>query len=338
MREQGRHIAPLIDSAFSHGNSENLRLTNVTIIRLSPHTTSLTQPLGAGIIRSFKANYSKEMLQNAKLWPCFASSWEKVMPGCICNCFAKVLIMSRVHAEELKRLGFEFAQDQAENLQTELIDKYGHLEDIIASQNDIDVLNYIAMINSEGPDETTLEAVKETLSADEFKEMFYQDTEDEGEDDEETEGKEDDSDFELSDDTFSGEDPDPMLVLRNSNAYARDSNCASPPFSPLEEEYTDLLRSDNFPDSLDNIFMVLRDDNTSADSTALKRLIEAYRSVDAANDYFALTTLHNNIIIPSDPVMETLKPDTESGEGVWGLEEEEEEEDALIRLYHYDRM
>src|SRR5689334_21717280 len=63
MHEQERQIALLIDSAPSHGDSENLGLSNITIIRLPPNTTSLTQPLDAGIIRSFKAHYSQEMLQ-----------------------------------------------------------------------------------------------------------------------------------------------------------------------------------------------------------------------------------------------------------------------------------
>ncbi|KAF8928686.1 hypothetical protein BGZ47_001480, partial [Haplosporangium gracile] len=130
-------------------------------------------------------------IQNAKLWPCFASSWEKVTPGCIHKCLAKVATMSRVQADELKELGIEFAHHQVEDLQTELIEKYRHLEDTIASQTDIGVLNSLAMVDCEGPDEAMMEAVRETMSADWFKEIFHQSIEIESED------EEDDSDFEL---------------------------------------------------------------------------------------------------------------------------------------------
>ena len=126
MHEQGRHIVLLINS---HDGSENLRLINITIIQLLPNTTSLAQPLHAGIIRSFKAHFSQEMLrfirrmtlrsqtvvrsiQNARLRSCLASAWEKVTPGCIRNCVAKAPIMSGVHEEDLRRLRVESANDQ----------------------------------------------------------------------------------------------------------------------------------------------------------------------------------------------------------------------------------
>ena len=91
MHEQGRSIALLIDSTPGHGNAENLGLTNITIIRLPPNTTSLTAP-GCWCHSACHGHFSKEMLQvisrmnrwsqavvrtiqNAKLWTCSASSW-----------------------------------------------------------------------------------------------------------------------------------------------------------------------------------------------------------------------------------------------------------------------
>ncbi|KAG0364090.1 hypothetical protein BGX24_004774 [Mortierella sp. AD032] len=216
-----------------------------------------------GIIRSFKAYYSQEMLHaiycwrlknkdgnknsidNRDLWICIANAWRKVTKACIRNCFAKAPILSNPQSNDLKELGTESAQHQVETLQQELIEKYRHLEDEIASQNDIGVLNYLDMIYSDGPDDDMLSAIQETMAKDEFKSLFLEHSidliNDIDEDDEETEDKEEDSDFEISDASQSDNDHgEPTLALRSKNTYFRyfrDKERLSPPSSPLDEEY-----------------------------------------------------------------------------------------------------
>ena len=57
MKNEGRHIALVIDNASSHG--KETQWSNVTIYFLPPNTTSRTQPMDAGIIRNFKCNYRR---------------------------------------------------------------------------------------------------------------------------------------------------------------------------------------------------------------------------------------------------------------------------------------
>ena len=56
MKAQRRKILLLIDNAPSHIFEED-KLTNVKVAFLPPNMTSHIQPMDAGIIRSFKANY-----------------------------------------------------------------------------------------------------------------------------------------------------------------------------------------------------------------------------------------------------------------------------------------
>ena len=65
MAEAGRHILLLMDNASSRmlpveaTEQEDLKiqkLSNITLL-LSPNTTSVVQPLDAGIIHAFKAHY-----------------------------------------------------------------------------------------------------------------------------------------------------------------------------------------------------------------------------------------------------------------------------------------
>ena len=66
MAEAGRHILLLMDNASSHMlpveaiEQEGLKmieLSNITLLFLPANTTSVVQPLDAGIIHAFKAHY-----------------------------------------------------------------------------------------------------------------------------------------------------------------------------------------------------------------------------------------------------------------------------------------
>ena len=66
MAEAGRHILLLMDNAASHmlpveaSEQEDLKvikLSNITLLFLPANTTSVVQPLDAGIIHAFKAHY-----------------------------------------------------------------------------------------------------------------------------------------------------------------------------------------------------------------------------------------------------------------------------------------
>ncbi len=56
-----RNILLLVDNAAGHNISEETKamLTNIRIHYLPPNTTSVVQPLDAGIIRAFKTHYRK---------------------------------------------------------------------------------------------------------------------------------------------------------------------------------------------------------------------------------------------------------------------------------------
>lgn len=58
----GRRIALVVDNAPGHGTDDGW-LKNITLVRLPPKTTSVSQPLDAGIIRSFKVKYSRQMIR-----------------------------------------------------------------------------------------------------------------------------------------------------------------------------------------------------------------------------------------------------------------------------------
>jgi hypothetical protein len=64
MRSQDRQILLLLDNAPTHGVS-SIDLTNVTILFFPPNTTSIMQPMDAGIIAAFKKRYRSYQLSHA---------------------------------------------------------------------------------------------------------------------------------------------------------------------------------------------------------------------------------------------------------------------------------
>ena len=109
MAEQRRNILLFADNCSAHVKAaQNIQLRQVKLIFLPPNSTSRSQPLDQGIIRSFKAHYRKRIL--LKIIAAFDSgklkrgddtgfidlkeatflahsAWQAVRPEVISNCF-----------------------------------------------------------------------------------------------------------------------------------------------------------------------------------------------------------------------------------------------------------
>ncbi|KAF9176842.1 hypothetical protein BGZ50_009586, partial [Haplosporangium sp. Z 11] len=73
MQKKNRIIVLVIDGAPGHNISKSLNLCNIKIVRLPPGSTALTQPMDAGIIKSFKGramllHYQRDVCLNAPHW------------------------------------------------------------------------------------------------------------------------------------------------------------------------------------------------------------------------------------------------------------------------------
>ncbi|GMF10522.1 unnamed protein product [Phytophthora lilii] len=67
MKAADRHILLLLDNASSHGldDIESGELTNITVQKLPPNTTSHVQPMDAGIIATLKSSYKAKHMELA---------------------------------------------------------------------------------------------------------------------------------------------------------------------------------------------------------------------------------------------------------------------------------
>ncbi|GMF57632.1 unnamed protein product [Phytophthora fragariaefolia] len=66
MKAAGRHILLLLDNASSHELSdESGELSNVTVRKLPPNTTSHVQPMDAGVIATLKSGYNEKHIELA---------------------------------------------------------------------------------------------------------------------------------------------------------------------------------------------------------------------------------------------------------------------------------
>ncbi|GBM17559.1 Tigger transposable element-derived protein 4 [Araneus ventricosus] len=113
MKKQKRKIILFMDNATSH--PDDLKLKNINLVFLPPNTTSMLQPLGQGIICSFKVGYRKLLLRHvlSQISSCKSSeeltksvsvldaiSWttsalKKVEPGCVLKYFKKAGFLSK---------------------------------------------------------------------------------------------------------------------------------------------------------------------------------------------------------------------------------------------------
>lgn len=108
-RVRSRRVALLMDNAPGHLNMEEIGLKNITFVRLPANTTSVSQPLDAGIICAYKVKYSRRMVREvsthrlkypepkkrkplpyAALWPSLVAAWDDVDVSTIRNCFSRV--------------------------------------------------------------------------------------------------------------------------------------------------------------------------------------------------------------------------------------------------------
>ena len=103
MKRQNRHVLLLVDNAAGHNNKEGVRYSHVTLEYLPPNTTSVLQPCDAGIIKSFKCQYKKLLVQhmleeiekkNNMIYPdikqalyMIKNAWNNVTEQTIVNCW-----------------------------------------------------------------------------------------------------------------------------------------------------------------------------------------------------------------------------------------------------------
>ena len=108
---EGRKIALVIDNCPAHPDIENLKAINLFF--LPPNTTSQTQPMDQGVIRSLKAIYRKHVVH--KIIQCvernkslpkisllqgmqmLVSAWDAVTTKTVVNCFRKSKISVRCY-------------------------------------------------------------------------------------------------------------------------------------------------------------------------------------------------------------------------------------------------
>ena len=123
---KSRNILLLIDNAPSHMTND-LTLTNVKVQLIPPCTTSMIQPMDAGVIAAFKRRYRRYHLQNAidcderregfniykvdqltaMRWS--VAAWNEISSTTIANCFSHTglfstesVISSAVDVERVK--------------------------------------------------------------------------------------------------------------------------------------------------------------------------------------------------------------------------------------------
>ncbi|KAG0316228.1 hypothetical protein BGZ99_007001 [Dissophora globulifera] len=151
---EGRNIALVMDNALGHGNTDEYKLSNITIIRLPPKTTSVSQPLDAGIIRTL------------------AKAWDDVTSTTIRNCFAHVPTILAAMQEELRVPTTDDKDEEMEKIRQELMALYPDRAEAIQRQKDFGVLAYLKCCEGRGPSQGLMVAIKEVSGDDKFRGFF----------------------------------------------------------------------------------------------------------------------------------------------------------------------
>ena len=136
---QKRKVALIIDNCPAHPNVQNLNW--VELIFLPPNTTSITQPMDQGVIRSLKAKYrslavKKQIaaLEKGKEMPKFSiltamfmltKAWNSIPDQTFINCFKKSGISDEtveraINDEDDPFRGLDIEEDVMENLKDDL--------------------------------------------------------------------------------------------------------------------------------------------------------------------------------------------------------------------------
>lgn len=138
---EGRNVALIVDNCPAH--PEVLDLQSINLIFLPPNTTSMTQPMDQGVIRSLKAKYRRKVVQkyimavdSKKDLPKFTvldammmltQSWNEVSENTIVNCFNKAGISSQSQSDAVQDMDDPFialkdSLDELSSLDPTLVD------------------------------------------------------------------------------------------------------------------------------------------------------------------------------------------------------------------------
>jgi len=114
----------LLDSAGAHSNVDmrdpyyGIPWRHLCIRRLPPNSTSVTQPLDAGVISAFKRAFLEKLgreiylarnfdqttsISNGRAWTLIPYVWDEMKPSTLRNCFAKTPVLPTEMREELRR-------------------------------------------------------------------------------------------------------------------------------------------------------------------------------------------------------------------------------------------
>ena len=111
MTRQQRKVILLVDNAASHNTPDNERLRSVRLHYLPPNTTAHIQPMDAGIIKTFKTYYRKQLVRHfivcaendnpqtvnvREALHMVKTAWASVTEKTINNCFRHVDIIPQL--------------------------------------------------------------------------------------------------------------------------------------------------------------------------------------------------------------------------------------------------
>ncbi|CAG8789031.1 6822_t:CDS:2, partial [Gigaspora rosea] len=181
--------------------SETLKLTNITLHYLPPHTTAHIQPMDAGIIKSFKSKYKrlyceyvlKQFESNAniekkkitikKAIDFIAESWDNVSNTTIQNCWNKTRILPNTNEPDMDTVDQPESDILLENNEIEEIVAKLPDESLYAPETAQVITTYLQVIDEPVATEEILddEGIISMVQADENEESVSQEIEDEDE-------------------------------------------------------------------------------------------------------------------------------------------------------------
>ena len=131
---EGRNVAFVIDNCPAHPHIDNLKV--IKLYLLPPNTTSKTQPMDQGVIRSLKAKYRKNIVRKIiqsvekkktlpkisllQVMQILVSAWDALLTQAIVNCFRKSGISTESQKTTIAEDGdpFRELQDEIDDLRS----------------------------------------------------------------------------------------------------------------------------------------------------------------------------------------------------------------------------